>query len=67
MDKKTKEIKEKIEFNNICIRDLQKDNSEDKKSEELTEVQKKKMAILEQKIKKKKEIEKYIEERYKDL
>ena len=67
LDKKTKEIKEKIEFNNICIKDLQKDNNEDKKSEELTEVQKKKMAILEQKIKKKKEIEKYIEERYKDL
>ena len=67
LDKKVKEIKEKIEFNNICIKDLQKDNSEDQKSEELTESQKKKMAILEQKLKKKNEIEKYIEERYKEL
>ena len=67
LDKKTKEIQEKIEFNNICIKDLQKDNNEDKNSEELTDIQKKKISILEQKIKKKKEIEKYIEERYKDL
>ena len=67
LDKKTKEIQEKIEFNQMCIKDLQKDNSEDKKSDELSEAQKKKMAILEQKIKKKKEIEKYIEERYKNL
>ena len=67
LDKKYKEIQEKIEFNNICIKDLQKDNEEDQKSEELSEIQKKKMAILEQKIKKKKEIEKNIEERYKNL
>ena len=67
LDKKAKEIQEKIEFNNICIKDLEKDNSKDQKSEELTESQKKKMAILEQKIKKKNEIEKYIEERYKIL
>ena len=67
LEKKYKEIQEKIEFNKICIKDLQKDNAEDKKSDELSETQKKKMAILEQKIKKKKEIEKAIEEKYKNL
>ena len=67
LDKKCVEIKKKIEFNNICIKDLKKDNIEDKKEEELNEVQKKKMKILEQKINKKKEIEKLIEEKYKDL
>ena len=51
----------------MCIKDLQKDNSEDKKDEELTETQKKKMTILEQKIKKKQELEKLIEEKYKNL
>ena len=67
LDKKYKEIQEKIEFNNICIKDLKYDNSKDKKSEELTDTQKKKMMILEDKIKKKEEIEKYIEEKYKNL
>ena len=67
IDKKCNELKEKIEFNNICIKDLKKDNIEDKKEEELSEAQKKKMQILEQKIKKKKEIEQFIEERYKNL
>ena len=67
LDKKCIEIQKKIEFNNICIKDLKKDNKEDKKEEELTDTQKKKMLILEQKINKKKEIEKFIEEKYKDL
>ena len=67
IDKKCLEIKEKIEFNNICIKDLKKDNIEDRKEEELSEIQKKKMSILEQKLKKKKEIEEFIEERYKNL
>ena len=67
LDKKCIEIKKKIEFNNICIKDLKKDNIEDKKEEELNEVQKKKMKILEQKLNKKKEIEQLIEEKYKDL
>ena len=67
LDKKCIEIKKKIEFNNICITDLKKDNIEDKKEEELSEVQKKKMKILEQKLNKKKEIEQLIEEKYKDL
>ena len=67
LDKKCNEIQEKIEFNNICINDLKKDNIQDKKEEELSEVQKKKMAILEQKINKKKEIEKLLEEKYNNL
>ena len=67
LDKKCKEIQEKIDFNNMCIIDLKKENNEDKKEETLNDVQKKKMAILEQKINKKKEIEKFIEEKYKDL
>ena len=67
LDKKCIEIKKKIEFNNICIKDLKKDNIEDKKEEELNEFQKKKMKILEQKLNKKKEIEQLIEEKYKDL
>ena len=67
IDKKSKEIKDKIEFNKLCIKDLKKDNNEDKKSEELSETQKKKMEILEQKIKKKQGVEKIIEERYKNL
>ena len=67
IDKKCLEIKEKIEFNNICIKDLKKDNIEDRKEEELSEIKKKKMSILEQKLKKKKEIEEFIEERYKNL
>ena len=67
LDKKCAEIRKQIEFNNICIADLKKDNKEDKKEEELTEAQKKKMAILQQKINKKKEIEQLLEEKYKDL
>ena len=67
LEKKCNEIKEKIEFNNICIKDLKKDNNEDKKEGELSEAQKRKMAILEQKLNKKKEIEKLLEEKYKDL
>ena len=67
LEKKCKEIQEKIDFNNMCIIDLKKENNEDKKEEELNEVQKKKMAILEQKISKKKEIEKLLEEKYNNL
>ena len=67
LDKKCNEIQEKIEFNNICINDLKKDNTKNQKEEELNEVQKKKMAILEQKINKKKEIEKLLEEKYNNL
>ena len=67
LDKKAKEIQEKIEFNKICIKDLKYDNSKDNQSEELTDIQKKKMIILEEKIKKRNEIEKYIEEKYKNL
>ena len=67
LDKKCVEIRKQIEFNNICIADLKKENKEDKKEEELTESQKKKMAILQQKINKKKEIEQFLEEKYKDL
>ena len=67
LEKKCKEIQEKIDFNNMCIIDLQKENNEGKKEETLNEVQKKKMAILEQKINKKKEIEKLLEEKYNNL
>ena len=67
LEKKKKEIKEKIEFNNICIKELQKDNDKEKKSDNISESQKKKMEILEKKIKQKKEIEMLIEERYKNL
>ena len=67
LEKKCKEIQEKIDFNNMCIIDLKKENNEDKKEEELNEVKKKKMAILEQKINKKKEIEKLLEEKYNNL
>ena len=67
LEKKCKEIQEKIDFNNICIIDLKKENNEDKKEESLNEVQKKKIAILEQKINKKKEIEKLLEEKYNNL
>ena len=67
LEKKCKEIQEKIDFNNMCIIDLKKENNEDKKEETLNDVQKKKMAILEQKINKKKEIEKLLEEKYNNL
>ena len=67
LDKKCNEIQEKIEFNNMCIKDLKKNNNEDKEEEVLSDAQKKKMAILEQKLNKKKEIEKFLEEKYKNL
>ena len=67
LEKKCKEIQEKIDFNNMCIIDLKKENNEDKKEETLNDVQKKKIAILEQKINKKKEIEKLLEEKYNNL
>ena len=67
LDKKCIEIQKKIEFNNICIKDLKKDNTEDKKEDKLNEFQKKKMAILEQKMNKKKELEKLLEEKYNNL
>lgn len=66
IEKKTKEIKDKIEFNKICIKDLQEDNK-DQKGVELTEMQKKKMAILEQKLAKKKELELELQKKYQDL
>ena len=67
LDKKCNEIQDKIEFNNICIKDLKKDNTEDKKEDKLNEFQKKKMAILEQKMNKKMELEKLLEEKYNNL
>ena len=51
----------------MCIKDLKKDNTEDNKDDELNEFQKKKMAILEQKMNKKKELEKLLEEKYNNL
>ena len=66
-DKKMIEIKKGIEFNNVCIQEIQKDNEKAKKGVIINKVREEKQKILNSKIEKKKQMQKELEFLYEEL